>query len=79
MVKALEMKEIVIRGEFITLGQLLKLIGEVGSGGNIKEYLSVEIPLVNGEPEQRRGRKLRPGDTVECKGSGTVRCLAESQ
>lgn len=70
------MKEIIIQGEFITLGQLIKLVGEVGSGGDIKRYLSVETPLVNGEPDQRRGRKLRPGDVVSLKGVGEVRCLS---
>jgi ribosome-associated protein len=66
------LKNIAIRGEFITLGQLLKLVGEVDSGGNVKDYLAQETPLVNGEPEIRRGRKLRPGDVIELKYVGLV-------
>ncbi len=66
------MNEIAIRGEFITLGQLLKLVGEVRSGGTAKDYLIDETPLVNGEPEKRRGRKLRPGDTVQLRYEGTL-------
>ncbi|MBS1992124.1 MAG: S4 domain-containing protein YaaA [Cyanobacteria bacterium SZAS LIN-2] len=65
-----EEQEVVIRGEFITLGQLLKLVGEVGSGGNVKDYLAEISPLVNGEPECRRGRKLRPGDRIELEYQG---------
>lgn len=67
------MQEIAIRGEFITLGQLLKLVGEVRSGGTAKDYLIDETPLVNGETEKRRGRKLRPGDTVELRYEGKLR------
>jgi ribosome-associated protein len=66
------LNEIAIRGEYITLGQLLKLVGEVRSGGTAKDYLIDETPLVNGEPEKRRGRKLRPGDTVELRYEGKL-------
>jgi ribosome-associated protein len=48
----------------IRLGQLLKLAGVVGGGGEVKPLLSSGGVLVNGEPEQRRGRQLRPGDVV---------------
>lgn len=68
-----EEQEVVIRGEFITLGQLLKLVGEVESGGNVKDYLAEIAPLVNGEPDNRRGRKLRPGDLVELEYQGAIR------
>ena len=69
------MKEVKVHTEFITLGQLLKMVGEVSSGGEVKEYLFAEIPMVNGEPEQRRGRKLRPGDTIVLKQAGEIRCV----
>ena len=58
------MEEFIIRGEYITLGQLLKVVGAIGSGGEAKPYLEAGGVTVNGEPEARRGRKLRPGDTV---------------
>jgi ribosome-associated protein len=53
-----------IRGEFITLGQLLKVLGIAMTGGEAKLQLEEGEFQVNGEPETRRGRKLRPGDTV---------------
>lgn len=49
----------------IRLGQLLKLAGLVGAGGELRDFLE-EVPVsVNGEPEGRRGRQLHPGDVVE--------------
>jgi ribosome-associated protein len=70
-----EMNEINLRSEFITLGQLLKLVGEVTSGGDVKDYLAVETPMVNGEEEIRRGRKLRAGDVIVLAGVGELRLL----
>src|SRR3954454_11138665 len=57
-------REVPIRGETIRLGQLLKLSGIVGSGSDAKDLLALEQVLVNGEPEERRGRQLHAGDTV---------------
>jgi ribosome-associated protein len=48
----------------IRLGQLLKLAGIVGGGGEVKDFLASEPVLVNGEPDNRRGRQLHPGDVV---------------
>ena len=62
--------------DFITLGQLLKVVGEVDSGGEVKAYLAEETPVVNGEPENRRGRKLRPGDVVVLKRRGQINCVS---
>jgi ribosome-associated protein len=57
-------REIAIRGDTIRLGQLLKLAGVVGTGGELKALLA-DVPVrVNGEPDARRGRQLHPGDTV---------------
>lgn len=50
--------------EYIKLGNLLKLAGEISTGGNAKQILEEENVLVNGEIETRRGRKLRKGDEV---------------
>ena len=50
--------------EYITLGVLLKIGGVIQTGGMAKFFLQEHTPLVNGEPDNRRGRKLYPGDTV---------------
>jgi ribosome-associated protein len=57
-------REIAIHGESIRLGQLLKLAGVVDSGSEVKALLGDTPAVVNGEPETRRGRQLRLGDTV---------------
>ena len=61
-------RDVPIRGDTIRLGQLLKLAGVVGAGGELKAFLATEPVLVNGEPEARRGRQLHPGDAVEAAG-----------
>ena len=48
----------------IRLGQLLKLAGIAGDGGEAKAILAEGLVSVNGEPEDRRGRQLHPGDHV---------------
>ncbi len=58
-------RKIPITTEFITLGQLLKLSNVISYGGEAKWFLSNNEVLVNGENDNRRGRKLRPGDKVE--------------
>ncbi|OXS76513.1 S4 domain-containing protein YaaA [Domibacillus enclensis] len=56
--------------EFITLGQFLKLAGVIQTGGQAKWYLSEHEVYVNGELEDRRGRKLYENDEVEIPGDG---------
>lgn len=56
--------------EFITLGQFLKLADVISSGGMAKWFLSEHDVFINGEQDQRRGRKLRPGDEVQIPGFG---------
>jgi ribosome-associated protein YbcJ (S4-like RNA binding protein) len=53
-----------IRGDMITLGQLIKLLNLVQSGAEVKEFLAEEHIEVNGEFENRRGRKLYSGDLI---------------
>ena len=55
------MKEVKINTEYITLGQFLKFVGIIDSGFVAKIYLSENFVVVNGENENRRGRKLYPG------------------
>lgn len=64
--------EFILDEEFITLGQLLKAAGILGTGGEIKFYLAENEVLVNGEPEQRRGRKLRAGDVISLPGENPI-------
>jgi ribosome-associated protein YbcJ (S4-like RNA binding protein) len=59
------MKTVEIWSEYITLGQLLKLLDYVGSGAEVKGYLAEYDALINNERDNRRGRKIRPGDIVE--------------
>lgn len=63
-------KEVKIKeGEdYITLNVLLKITGIIQTGGMAKMYLATTPVLVNGESENRRGRKLYPNDIVECEG-----------
>jgi len=56
--------EIAIEGEYITLGQFLKFARIIQEGGMAKNYLASRKVLVNQEAENRRGRKLRPGDRI---------------
>ncbi len=53
-----------INEEFITLAQLLKLTDWVSSGGEAKLAVKELKIVVNGEKEDRRGRKLYPGDNI---------------
>ena len=54
------------KGEpFITLGILLKITGVIDTGGQAKFFLSENTVLVNGEEENRRGRKLYHGDSIQ--------------
>lgn len=62
------MPVISIRGETIRLGQLLKLAGAIENGGQARERLAGGEISVNGSPETRRGRQLRPGDVVTVDG-----------
>ena len=65
---ATDMKDLVIRTEYIQLDQALKLAGLVGSGGEAKAAIQGGSVLVNVATETRRGRKLRPQDVIEFDG-----------
>ena len=58
------MKKIKIKTPYIKLGQLLKFIDIIDTGGSEKEYLESHDIIVNGEIEKRRGRKLYNQDIV---------------
>jgi ribosome-associated protein len=63
-------EEIKLNTEFITLGQFLKLADVIQSGGMAKWFLGENDIFINGEQDQRRGRKLRVGDKVMIPGHG---------
>lgn len=49
---------------YITLGQFLKLKDLVHSGGEAKHLIHTFSIQVNGELDNRRGRKIYDGDVV---------------
>jgi ribosome-associated protein len=53
-----------LRGDHITLDALLKATGLVSSGGAAKGLIAEGAVRVDGQPEVRRGRKLRAGNLV---------------
>ena len=61
--------EIRIRDEFIKLGQALKLAGVVEDGGEAKFAIQDGLVKVNGETEERRGRKVYEGDVISFDGN----------
>jgi ribosome-associated protein len=72
------MRQIFIHGDHIALGQLLKLAGFVSTGGEVK-YLLMETTIrVNGEIDNRRGRKLYAGDVVAVEGQEPIRVVNEA-
>ncbi len=63
--------------KFITLGQFLKLQGFVNSGGEVKHRINEFEIFVNGEKENRRGKKLYQKDDVRINGQDFVINLDE--
>ena len=59
------MKTIEITTEYIKLQDLLKIAGLTYTGGEAKVMVQEGLVTVNGEVCTMRGRKIRPGDTVE--------------
>ena len=62
------MRELKLKGDYITLGQLLKAEELVEDGAEAKERIKAGEAVVNGEADVRRGRKLYPGDVVSFDG-----------
>ncbi|MCA1032311.1 S4 domain-containing protein YaaA [Bacillus timonensis] len=63
-------KQIEISTEYITLGQFLKLADVIQTGGMAKWFLSEHPIYVNGELENRRGKKLVDNDVIAIPGFG---------
>lgn len=62
------METLRLKDEFIKLGQALKAAGLVESGVDAKLVIQDGHVKVNGEIDERRGRKLYAGDIVEFEG-----------
>ncbi|MGL4798192.1 MAG: RNA-binding S4 domain-containing protein [Cellulosilyticaceae bacterium] len=62
------MKQIKVTTEFIKLDQLMKFGEMVQTGGEAKMLIAQGLVLVNDEICTQRGKKIRPGDTVEFDG-----------
>ena len=58
-------KDIKIKEDFITLGQFIKMIDLISSGGEAKLFLINNKITINGENDQRRGRKLYKGNLIQ--------------
>lgn len=54
----------------ITLGKFLKYQNIIGTGGEEKWFLSENEVFLNGEAENRRGKKLHDGDELVITGVG---------
>lgn len=66
--------------DYITLQALLKETGIIQSGGAIKTFLSEYPVLFNGEPENRRGKKLCVNDRISLPDQGIeINLTAPSQ
>lgn len=71
------MKPIVIHSGYIKLDQFLKLADCVSTGGMAKALLQEGMVTVNGEKEERRGRKLYPGDRIDVQDCGSFEIKTE--
>lgn len=66
------MEEIILRDDFIKLGQAIKAAGLVESGVEAKIVIQDGEVKVNGVVETQRGKKLFVGEVVEYNGSSIL-------
>lgn len=66
------MQEVMIRDDYIKLGQALKLAGLVESGVDAKIAIQDGKVRVNGCVETQRGKKLTENDEVRFEGNSFV-------
>ena len=66
------MEEIILRDDFIKLGQAIKAAGLVESGVEAKIVIQDAEVKVNGVVETQRGKKLFGGEVVEYNGSSIL-------
>jgi ribosome-associated protein len=68
--------EFQLRGEFVELNQLLKLVGVCDSGGAGKALVAEGVVSVDGKVELRKTAKIRAGQIVTL-GDVQINVLAE--
>ena len=56
--------KIVIKDEYIKLGQLLKKINVISTGGEAKHYILNNIIKIDGKIPEGRGTKVKAGSTL---------------
>lgn len=67
-------KEVKIKEEYITLGQFIKVVDLISSGGEAKSFLLNTEVKINNEIDYRRGRKLYKGDLINIEGNSYKIC-----
>jgi len=72
-------RDIIIDTDYIQLGKFLKLADIIDSGGSAKYFLADFTVLINGESDQRRGRKLYPNDLIDIEEFGKFRIVKEQK
>lgn len=70
--------KIFITGEYITLGQLLKFLRLVSTGGEEKIFVLEHNIYINGIEENRRGRKLKDHDNISIDGDIYEICISQN-
>lgn len=68
------MEKIILREEYIKLGQALKAAALTGSGAESKMVIAEGLVKVNGTVEYQRGKKLYDGDMVDFDGRSVLIC-----
>ncbi len=56
--------KIIIKDDSIKIGQLLKKIGIISSGGQAKAYLNENVVKINGKKTEQRGIQVKVGSTL---------------
>ena len=65
----MSIKNVEINSEYITLGQFIKVVDLISSGGEAKMFLVNNNVKINGELDNRRGRKLYKNDQILINGN----------
>ncbi|MCK5807246.1 MAG: RNA-binding S4 domain-containing protein [Mycoplasmataceae bacterium] len=56
--------KIIIQDDSIKVGQLLKKIGAISTGGQARMFLETNVVKVNGKMVETRGTKIVAGSTI---------------